>query len=539
MAVPHFESRPPGNTPGTLVFQPHRAVIGIRAEHIEGRFRRVTVHQLTMAWWLHIEGHITRRQLRVYFAAHEMSERREYMPEPTARSGQDRARKPRYRLGELQGLVGGRGSASAAAELQADIRGLAKLGLVRMTASAITFAQSIEQIKLEDVSGFWTMFRRMPNGRRAVPVPRRTLRALAAGFGRAETGVILALLIRSVFWHRESSGGVGRFRVDGRTKGSWIAEVFRISRRGVTNARSHLIEIGWLQPLDTPQWQLNRWGAHDRVNTDWSPRLERPDKPAAVGGEGEGPLGESASPQPVFSADNAMPCLNSSSSLKEENTNTRKPGHGAPDRSGVSARTGLGSRKKERGGRGDREPPAPTIRDIQAADLGDTDRLIELHRQASEIGLARPSEAGRLAFMALAERARTRGKKPGALFAWLLREKKYAFITQADEDEAARRIRELYNGRRGQREEWGGWDADEERADSPQAASEPDPLTADDRFVLACIRVAKQHRIDEPFRVARMKDWSRAQWDAALSAYTVKMADQARTSAVVDFESEG
>jgi len=71
------------------------APIGERAERIEGRFRRITVHQITLAWWLYAAGHITRRQLRVYFAAHELAERRRYTSE------EHRGSKPLYTIEEL------------------------------------------------------------------------------------------------------------------------------------------------------------------------------------------------------------------------------------------------------------------------------------------------------------------------------------------------------------------------------------------------------------------------------------------------------
>ena len=253
------------------VFWPLNAAFGEIEPQIEGRYRRITVHQLTLAWWLHTSGHLTRRQLRVYFAAHEMHERRNYT---------DRARgseRPLYRVEELAALVGGRGSRTAYDELRADAKRLAAVGLVKIRKHAIEFAASADQITVEDLAGFWSMFKQMPNPRRTVPVPRRTLRALAAGFSRAVTGVMLAMLIRSLFWHRTGSegrggsGGAGAYRVDGRTKGSWIAEVFGLSRRAITDARATLIELGWIVPLDAPQWALNRWGNHDRINVEWCP----------------------------------------------------------------------------------------------------------------------------------------------------------------------------------------------------------------------------------------------------------------------------
>lgn len=465
---------------------------------IEGRYRRITVHQLTLAWWLHTAGHLTRRQLRVYFAAHEMHERRNYTDRV---HGPER---PLYRIEELAALVGGRGSQTAYDELRADVKRLAAVGLVKIAKHGIEFAQSADQITVEDLAGFWSMFEQMPNRRRTVPVPRRTLRALAAGFSRAVTGVMLAMLIRSLFWHRES----GTYRVDGRTKGSWIAEVFGISRRAVTEARATLIELGWIEPMDAPQWALNRWGSHDRINAAWSASEDRgatDSTPGAVG-EGGSPPVENASPCGRFSAVSATPCLNRFSSLTRDK-NTRRLDGTAPDPAGASARSRWGGRKKEQAA------GAPNIRDIQPRHLKRTEDLLELYRQAVEIGLAKPSEAGRLDFLALAERAKAHGKRTGALFYWLLREKKTVFITQADEDAACVRLRELRDGPR-RREQWGG--------ESHPPAPKPLELTDDERFMLACVRVAAQRRIDDPFHLARGRGWTREQWERVESAYRAR-----------------
>lgn len=64
------------------------------------------------------------------------------------------------------------------------------------------------------------------------------------------------MLIRGLFWHRDS----GDYRTYGRYTHSWIAEHFGISSRAATKARAKLIELGWIEPLDVNQWEMNRWG---------------------------------------------------------------------------------------------------------------------------------------------------------------------------------------------------------------------------------------------------------------------------------------
>lgn len=457
--------------------------IGSRQQHIEGRFVRITAHQLTMGWWLHVEGHITRRQLRVFFAAFEMLERRRYT-RTEDRYGRKRDSKPTYRLEELAGLVGGRGSQSALADLRSDLRRLSALGLVTFGKHELAIAASIDQIAIEDLTGFWKMFDRIPNRKRAVPVPRRTLRALAGGFSRAVTGVMIALLIRSLFWHQEH----GDYRTDGRTKASWIADVFGLSRRAVTDARAKLISLGWLEPLPASTWELNKWGAHDRIHADWTP-----EKRCEQGGE-------SASPDGQIRGESASPCLNQSAPLTREEKETSTLGTAVPDPAGFSRLGILDSSRRPPSAAADQ----PDLRDIQPRHLVSTQDLLELHRQAVGRGWSSDSEAGRLDFLAFAERARARGNNPGGLLRWLLVNRRTEFITNADEDAAVERLRALRDGPRKR--------VSDEDNPKPERLS----LTESERIVQACIAVGKQNRHD-PYLIARqIKGWSRPEWEAAL-----------------------
>lgn len=480
-----------------------KKITGTYQQAITGRYRRITTHQVAMAWWLYSTGRICYRALRVYFAAHEMAERRRYTG-----SGGDRV-KPLYELQELKALVGGRGSKTADRDLSADVKRLGDLGLVKITPRTISFASSVEQIAIEDsLEDFWALYQALPNRRRSVPVPRRTLRALAAGFRRAETAYILAALIRSVFWDKQS----GLYRVDGRIKLSWVAEVFETSRRAITDARARLIELGWLRPQETPQWALNNWGVHDVVNVDWAPG----DAPAAsceaVDNSTPDPVGEargsggSATPPAQISAGSASPCLNRSS-LPTEDLKTRRLGSEAPDPSWSGSR----KRNNLRAGRKERPAGKPNIRNVHPDHLKDAEALLELHRQAVAIGLACASPAGRLDFLSLANRARTRGHKPGALLIWLLKERKTEFITNADEDAARKQLREHEYGPDTRSSGGGG---------GYQEAQAPPELTEEERIVEGCVAVARQHGIKDPFRVAQQaKKWTRPRWDEAYLRY--------------------
>lgn len=201
--------------------------------------------------------------------------------------------------------------------------------------------------------------------------------------------------------------------------------------------------------------------------------------------------------------------------------------HGA-NRTGKQEKSGS-RRKKNTGKRG--QVGLPNIRDIKLGHMQKTCDLLELYRQAIAIGLAKPSEAGRLDFLALAERAKSHGKRAGALFFWLLREKKTLFITQSEEDAAVTRIRALHNPentrRRNQSQEKNQqqWGREQQRTPKPSAE-----LTKDEQFVVACIRVAKKHRIADPFRMAHSEGWTREQWDKALESYEAKQWMQLQQS---------
>lgn len=485
-----------------------QAAAGVWSTHIEGRYRPIRVDRLAMYWSCYKAGHITYRQLRVLFAAEEMAERRRYTAKPEQAG--ERPRKPRYTITELRSLVGGRGSASADAALSADLRRLAKVGLLTFTEHELGFAGSVDYLRSDDQSVFQAMMGRLPHKRRPVPVPRRILRAIAGQFPAGVTAVTLATLIRGVFWHKRapeqaktlfdehtecSGAGEGAFRLDHRTKREWIAETFGVSLRTVTASRQTLIDLGWIVPLETPQWLLNRYGAHDRINHRWGGVSEN-------GTE----MCESASQTPKSVRESASPRQNQNPS-SSRNLYTRRP---APERAGpAGVSTGSTRRGRTPGSASARRehPAKPNIRDIRMRDLSDTGRLLQLHEQAVKLGLSDDSEVARLDFVSFAERARARGKRAGAMFYWLLRERKTAFITQHCEDQAQRRLKAYRHG-----------EGEGKRSSSLTAAQQgaETEYTADQHFVFACLRVAKLHRIDDPCRIAEARGWSRETWEEAL-----------------------
>lgn len=484
--------------PGLPRRQP-KEITGHFEERITGRYRTIPAKQLALAWWCFMEGHITRRALRVYFAAHEMAEQRCYGRTRSSRE------KPVYRADQVQHLIGGSNSERSARKLSSDMRQLAALGLVTIETHSIRFTNSIDTLTVGEgeSEAFATFLATIPNRSRIVPVPRRMLRALAAGFGKAQTAYIIGALICSVFWHRSS----GLYRVDGRMKGSWLAKTFGISRAAVTQARAHLIELGWLRPLEVPWWAAQKYGVHDVVNVHWSPSDAAeastetltdlpPDSVDNTEAIEEIAAPESGSRLRNSAPQSGSPCLNRSLSTRSLNTRRLGTPPDHPD---------LGDRKKK-------NTAPPTIRDVKLHDLRDTDRLMELHRQAVTLGLARGGEAGMLDFLSLANRARMRGKSPGALFVWLLREKKTAFITAIDEEAGAQRLREHHNGSC-------------VRSSTHDGTRAEQLLSAEEQSYENCIHAARKHRIRDPYRVAQqVLNWSREQWEVAKMSYDATQA---------------
>ena len=83
----------------------------------------------------------------------------------------------------------------------------------------------------------------------------------------------------------------------------------------------------------------------------------------------------------------------------------------------------------------------PTLRNIVPEDLRDTERLLELYRQAVSEDLVEDGDGGRLRFVALAEHARANGQNPVKLFASNLRAGRWGFVNDAHDDAASRKVR--------------------------------------------------------------------------------------------------
>jgi hypothetical protein len=482
----------------------------------KGGYQLIPAVRLALAWWAYREKLIRLVDLRVWFAAWEMRARRCRTPSPLPR---------RFGLKELQGLTG-----LTLKRLKAALRRLEDAGLIAWSESAIAFPVSVEGVPLCDRDGFRDFLGRIPNRRRLVPVPRRILRLLAGGCRPALIASILAHLLRCLYVKD------GQCQPVGRVKASWIAGTFGVGLRRVKEARQELVAMGWLIPLDSTQWALNRWGVLVRINLDWS-RLdgldEAGDAAAAVADEevgGEPPLPgpELAPPAPDFGPESAPPDSSDQNPLQGAKNQEpavggtagffiAQPGEGRAERGAAplpQASTATASAQSAPSARpappeGER-PGKPELRHVVPEDLKDTGRLLELYEQAVELGLVTGSEHDRLRFVAAAEHARVIGtKNPCGLFARLVRGGLLHFVTYDDEVAASVRMRRhLYGGI-------------PESMPTPRVGVAPSgPDHSDDAKLVQAVRAAARRAgyRGDPFPLLKRQkpEWTRERWDRAI-----------------------
>jgi hypothetical protein len=352
---------------------------------------------------------------------------------------------PRYRHDELKLLVGREGSVTAA------LARLQTAGLLTWDSTALAFPPHAADT--DDT--LTVMLAQIPNHRRLVPVPRRLLRFLAKGCSRALLATILGHLFRCLYYRQ------GQCRADGFCKASWIAQVFGVSERAVKTTRRRLEALGFLQRTETPHWVRNRYGQKMTIHLQWNGAAVS----ALVSSEA---LSETAPPATLESLEITPP--DSDHKLLSE-TKYQKP---ACDRStGVLSTLVAQARECLRTGTSLLPESAPVLTATAAAnvkaihpaaprrtvaptspphlqhvilrDLQDIERLLVLHAQAVQTNLIGPSEADRLAFVALTHHVlHFRPANPGGLFLQLLRRRRFHLITQEEEDRAQQSLKRYY-----------------------------------------------------------------------------------------------
>jgi hypothetical protein len=500
----------------------------------QGGYLLIPAVRLALAWWAYREKLIRLVDLRVWFAACEMVARRCGRPAPLPR---------RFGLDELQRLTG-----LSPRRLKASLRRLEDAGLLTWSEAAIAFPAVAGGVPMP--AAFRRFLDQIPNHRRLVPVPRRILRLLAGGARPALIATILGHLVRCLYLKG------GKCLPVGRVKASWIADTFGVGLRRVKQARQELIRLGWLVPLESRQWALNRWGALVRINLDWS-RLDglaggtRPaiDAPPAVEGAADpaalppGPelappaagFGPELAPpdsdqEPLTGAQNQEPALGGPAGffIDHPEEETPKADTMAPPASGAgilptAAILAISPAPAAPAAAQPSSPPQPSrpalgrpnLRDVVPEDLRDTGRLLDLYEQAAAAGLVGRSEHARLRFVAAAEHARVIGtRNPCGLFVRLVRGGLWPFLTCDDEEAASVRLRKHLFG-----EMPAGQSGRDRPEPSPARSPEPN-LSADARLVAAVRAAAARARFRGdafPLLKRAQPEWTRERWDKTLA----------------------
>lgn len=439
----------------------------------QGGFRFIEAFELLWVYFAFKQGLIRWHDLRIWFACHEAVARR---------CGAKKGVPAKYREEEIQRLVGGAG-------VQCVRRGLKRLqnvGLLSWSSEAINFGKARNDIRPEGHPGFQTMVEEFGQTNRNVPVPRRTIRRIAAGTRKVETATMLGLVMRCCYFRR------GVYASEGSCSASWIARVFGLDERNVKMARKQLVRIGWLLPAKADAWHQQRFGGRAIVNPEWGGAGRR-DSSYLVARYRPQLDAAKRSPRKSHSEVKRSPLLN----LKENSfgSKNQKPASAADQPSGFHK-----SKKIELG--------IPTLKRLGMEDLRDIARTLVIFGEAAERGFVRNTEADRLKVVGAAERAMRVGTKNACgLFFELIRSNLWHHINQAEEERARRRLQRHAFGNDGS----GG-------LQMPKAAQFRKALSLDAQIVGAVKRTVVAHRLKvDPFQAVckERPDWSQERWAKA------------------------
>jgi hypothetical protein len=493
---------------------------------IAGGFVLVPVRPLLSTWGACQRDPLGVGDFRTWLACHEILARRCTLEE---------GRSPTYGYSELSRLTG-----VSEKRARSSVNRLIGAGLLAWSDRALGFPGPGPGSASE--AGDDTLADSIGGGEGSLAIPRRILRFLAGGARPALIATVLGILLRCL------SRGRGGFKSRGRVKAAWVARVFDVDLRRVKAARKELIDLGWLVPEDSDQWAMNRWGATYHVDLAWGraavedgPRLPPPPAPGGrrlpppdsdpeplrehknqepdSGGPAGVQVREGAGgriPPPTLRAPSTDPVVAAPVPSVARNLGPGRP-RPAPvtDESGTSP-PGAGSRRPvsprpatAADGAGGAPLPPPNLDDVRVEDLKDTGRLIGLLDRAIARDLVGPSEADRLRFVAAAEHALASGKEnPPGLFMYLVRGRRWRYLTQEDEDRANARIKRELRGEPPSRSGVG------------TGAAWGRPVLSADALVVREVRAAliRAGTFRDPFAAFQRlnPDWTRERWDAAM-----------------------
>jgi len=383
-----------------------------------GGFRMITNLQVCMAWHAYKSGLLrTYRDFRVYFALHEIDERRQ------AENRKRRCRKlpqrefvfDRKRLtDEVHSLVGGAGGRHIRSSLQRLEQG----GLIQVAEGSLTFDETPARMSAEASAGTLEMFNRIDSRKRvrarSLPLPRRMVRHIAGKCPAARAATALGYAMRCLFSVRDGISTEGSCSV------SFVADLFDVHPRTVKRSRAELVAMNWLIPRSADRWHVQRFGGRTTINLAWE--------------NGSGNAGNMAG---------AACCTGLSPRPPRIDTKTPPP---VTNRNLPSGRNQKPTERRPDGA-WQRFPPGPDrwLGHVALEDLRDDDRLAALFKRACMAGLLKNCENDRLRFFAAAEHALSVGttNTPG-LFVTIVRRDLWRFITQSDEERAVGRTKRMH-----------------------------------------------------------------------------------------------
>jgi hypothetical protein len=353
---------------------------------------------------------ISFRAVRVFFGCLAMVAVREAAFRSGKRKGRRPAFAPRFLETELCALTG-----LSKTAVKKELGSLHRSALLQFSENSVT----INKEPLPGSEDLRSTLSGKRSPKRPIPVPRAALRFVARSSKASLSKTLLAHIARGL----TMSPKTGEISSAGTVKASWIAKTFGLSLRSVKAARKELIELGVVsKDLNSFQRKLNRDGAYFQINLAWS---ESEKVTRQAGGAPPKSAPRRAASHPKF----APPYKDKKTSFESKNQKTQ---------SRALKLTGVCKANKD---------ASPTLRDVKPEDLRRVSRLRALYNQAVEAGWIRNSEADFLHWVSAAVRAQTvEARSPVRVFLGIVRQGKWEFITQAQEDRARASIARAREG---------------------------------------------------------------------------------------------
>jgi hypothetical protein len=246
------------------------------------------------------------------------------------------------------------------------------------------------------------------------------------------------------------------YRFAGWCRLDWLADFVGASQRTIQRLKERLRRAGWYLPEDAPQWAMNRYGDRFRINPEWDiPKAGEtaavppapPTVPPSETARETGEIPAQLSPPPVeISGPTVTPIREESNKESPPEPKNQDNNESQPPAADPKGPDFFKSEPEERKNQDPTPLPRPKLSDIRPElDFvpSGMPRLMELYRQATRCGLIGLAENDRLRWVACAVRAMSQPgvERPAAVFLRLVKGKLFGHLSDADFDEAHRRLK--------------------------------------------------------------------------------------------------